>query len=55
VVSRFLGLCGVMVLWFREVVFEVKDGSHGEYTKRGVMVGVVLFIFREVMFFFTFF
>ncbi len=45
----------VVGVWFVEVVLEVCEGDHGAYIVRGVGLGVVLFISREVMLFVTFF
>ncbi len=49
-----ISLC--MSVWWRDVSREGSfQGRHGEIVVRGLYVGIILFIVREVMFFFSFF
>lgn len=46
----------VMVIWWRDVVRErTFQGIHGSRVLRGLMLGIILFIVREIFFFLSFF
>lgn len=46
----------VLTLWWSDVTFEASfEGSHTKKVKNGLMIGMLLFIISEVMFFFAFF
>ena len=54
----FLGLAGViatMVLWWRDVLRESRDGAHTNTVNIGLRTGMALFIASEVFFFLAFF
>jgi cytochrome c oxidase subunit 3 len=45
-----------MGLWWRDVVREgIFEGHHTSYVRKGIKLGMILFIVSEVMFFFAFF
>ena len=46
----------IMVLWWRDVIKEGRvDKAHTEVVRRGLSIGMLLFILSEIMFFFAFF
>ena len=46
----------VMYVWWRDIVREATyEGQHVFVVRRGLRLGVILFIISEVMFFFGFF
>jgi cytochrome c oxidase subunit 3 len=46
----------IMILWWRDVIREGReDKAHNEVVRRGLSIGMLLFILSEVMFFFVFF
>lgn len=52
----FLGTLTVMFMWWRDVIREgMHDHAHTEAVRRGLSIGMLLFILSEVMFFFAFF
>lgn len=55
-VLGFLVLLSSMVFWWRDVIRESTfEGFHTTAVQQGLKIGVLLFIFSEVMFFFAFF
>ena len=49
-------LITVMCVWWKDVIKEaIQDKAHTEIVKKGLRIGMLLFIFSEVMFFFVFF
>ncbi|ABD46476.1 cytochrome c oxidase subunit 3 [Neorickettsia sennetsu] len=49
-------LLACMFYWWRDVIAEGVTGkAHTSVVRRGLRIGMVLFLFTEVMFFFTFF
>ena len=55
-VALFLFLISAVVtLWLRDVIREAAHGHHTLAVQRGLRIGFALFIFSEVMFFFSFF
>ncbi len=53
-----LGIAGIlftMAGWWRDVVFEALDGYHNAVVRRGLTLGMLLFIASEVMFFVAWF
>lgn len=56
VISSFILLVVVTMSWWRDVVRErTYQGRHSSVVLKGLIVGIVLFIVREVFFFFSFF
>jgi len=52
----FILLIGIMFVWWRDVIREATfEGHHNEYVRKGLKMGMILFIASEVMFFFAFF
>jgi cytochrome c oxidase subunit 3 len=52
----FMLLIGIMFVWWRDVIREATfEGHHNEYVRKGLKMGMILFIASEVMFFFAFF
>lgn len=49
------GVLSVMYLWWKDVVVEGKHGDHTKVVRRGLRLGMALFLVSEVMFFFAFF
>lgn len=50
-----LSLTAVLFSWFLTVVYESGQGHHTQVVRRGLRLGMVLFILSEVMLFFSFF
>jgi len=50
---NFFVLCLVVFFWFRSMTYECKDFTPS--VRRGLRIGMILFITSEVMFFFAFF
>jgi cytochrome c oxidase subunit 3 len=48
-------LVGVVVLWVKDIIFEGMCGYHNVYVLDGIKLGVLLFIFSEIIFFFRIF
>lgn len=52
----FIGTLSVMFLWWRDVIREGRsDHAHTSVVRKGLSIGMLLFILSEVMFFFAFF
>lgn len=52
----FLFLISTMAIWWRDVIREATfEGHHTSYVKKGLKLGMVLFIASEIMLFFAFF
>jgi len=52
----FFLLLAVMYTWWRDVIREATyEGHHNSYVRKGLKMGMILFIASEVMFFFAFF
>ena len=52
----FVLLIGVMFTWWRDVIREATfEGHHNSYVRKGLKMGMILFIVSEIMFFFCFF
>jgi len=50
------GLTFTMYHWFRDIVYEATfEGHHTRKVRKGLRMGMILFIVSEVMFFFSFF
>lgn len=55
-IVSFLFLCVVAILWWRDVIRErTFQGFHSRVVFKGLILGMILFIVREVLFFFSFF
>jgi len=51
-----ISLITAATLWWRDVIREaVKEGHHNSYVRKGLKLGMILFITSEVMLFFSFF
>ena len=49
-------LVSSMALWWRDVIREATfEGNHTKIVKKGLKIGMILFIVSEIMFFFSFF
>jgi len=49
-------LIGTMTIWWRDVIREAMlEGQHTSYVRKGLKLGMILFIASEVMLFFAFF
>ena len=49
-------LIGTMAIWWRDVIREATfEGHHTSYVRKGIKLGMLLFIASEVMLFFAFF
>ena len=56
VLIGILIILGTMFVWFRDIIREaVYEGQHTKKVQAGLKNGMLLFIFSEVMFFFSFF
>jgi len=56
IISSFLLILSVMVVWWRDVIREATyQGHHTLIVQRGLRWGMLLFITSEVCFFFSFF
>lgn len=52
----FISIIIFVLLWFRDIVREsLFQGKHRFFVERGIQLGIILFIFREIIFFFSFF
>jgi heme/copper-type cytochrome/quinol oxidase subunit 3 len=45
----------VLVLWIKDIVYEGLCGYHNLFVQDGLKMGIILFIFREIIFFFRIF
>ena len=52
----FTLLISVMFVWWRDIIREgTFEGHHNSYVRKGLKMGMILFIVSEIMFFFAFF
>jgi len=51
-----VSLVSTMAIWWRDVIREATfEGHHTTYVKKGLKLGMILFIVSEIMLFFAFF
>ena len=51
-----ISVIAVLFFWWKDVIIEgMRDKAHTEVVKKGLKLGMILFIVSEIMFFFAFF
>nr|YP_009731535.1 cytochrome c oxidase subunit III [Hypoaspis linteyini]QHQ98578.1 cytochrome oxidase subunit 3 [Hypoaspis linteyini] len=56
ILMSFLSVILIMYLWWRDIIREsLFEGSHSSVVKKGLKLGMILFILSEVLFFLSFF